>query len=70
MKTTHPIKLTSTAILHSSILGTLAFKAGRRAIPAQDRDMMDLIAANQGYAIPLMQAYHAAWTNANLAQPV
>ena len=70
MTTTKSIKLTSTAILHASILGTLAFKAGRRAIPAQDRDMMDLIAANEGYALPLMKAYHTAWTNANLSQPV
>lgn len=59
--------LTSTEILHASILGTLAFKAGRKAIPAQDREMMNLITANEGYAIPLMKAYHAAWHAANLA---
>jgi hypothetical protein len=58
---------TATAILRASILGTLAFKTGRKAIPAQDKDMMDLIAANEGCAIPLMKAYHKAWTSANLA---
>lgn len=60
-------QLTSSAILHASILGTLAFKNGRKAVPAQDRDMMALIADNEGFALPLMKAYHTAWTNANLA---
>ena len=61
------ITLTATTILHASILGTLAFKAGRQAIPAQDKEMMMLIADNEGYALPLMKAYHKAWTSANLA---
>lgn len=59
--------MTASTLLTAATLGTIAFNEGRKAIPAQDQEMMNLIAANEGYALPLMKAYHAAWHAANLA---
>ena len=63
-------KLTATAILQAATLGTIAFGQGRKAIPAHDRAMLDLMAKNQGHGLPLMKAYHTAWHSANASAAI
>lgn len=60
---------TETKIIAAAVLGTVAFRAGKKRIPALDRDLAPLLAGNQiGEGIPVLNAWLASWDAANLAQ--
>lgn len=50
-------------------VGVKAHKAGKRAIPAQDKNVMDLMRKNPGNAIRLMDAWTQGWHKSNLNVP-
>lgn len=48
-------------------LGVKAFRAGQRAIPAQDRDLLDMLKGEQiGEGVPLLKSWLKGWTTENL----
>jgi hypothetical protein len=65
----------TTQILQASVLGTLAFKSGKKCIPAHDADLMNMLSGRmigqtpKGEAsnIQIMKAWTNAWHNANIA---
>ena len=58
---------TETKILAASVLGTIAFKAGMKRVPALDKNVLSLLAGNQiGEGIPVLKAWIASWDAANL----
>lgn len=53
-------------ILQASVLGTIAFKEGRR-IPYHDTQLMKMTEGKAvGESLPIFRAYIKAWDNANL----
>jgi len=62
-------------ILAAMTLGTIAFKAGKKAIPSQNAELLELMAGRkigetpkgEASSIKIMQAYLTGWNNANLA---
>ena len=56
-----------TKILKAATLGTIAFKAGKKRIPALDKNLLSLFSGEIGSSIPLMKAWIASWDAANLA---
>ncbi len=63
---------TQEAIATASVLGTLAFKDGKKAIPAHDKNLMALIGENSthmGWAIPVLKAWSKSFHAAIVAQP-
>jgi hypothetical protein len=60
-----------TKIVAAAVLGTMAFNAGMKRIPAMDKNLEPLLAGNQiGEGIPVLKAWIASWDAANLAAPV
>ena len=56
-------------IATAAVLGTLAFNAGMKCIPALDKDLAPLfdgMKIGEG-ALPIMKAWLASWHAANLA---
>ena len=62
---------TQSAIFAASVLGTLAFKEGRKSIPAHDPELLKVIEQHDlkeiGDCIPILKAWASAWDAANLA---
>lgn len=64
----------ATQILQASVLGTIAFKSGKKCVPAHDSELMKMLANRQigqtpkGHAtsIQIMKAWTTAWHNANI----
>jgi hypothetical protein len=54
------------AIIKSAVLGTLAFKNGKKSIPAHDSELLKLIGENN-CTIDLLNAWINSWHAANLA---
>jgi len=62
-------------ILTAMALGTIAFNEGKKAIPCQNADLMNMIAGRkigetpkgEASSVKIMDAYLRGWTNANLA---
>jgi hypothetical protein len=54
------------AIIKAAILGTLAFKSGKKSIPAIDSELLKLIAQND-CTTDLLKAWIDSWHAANLA---
>lgn len=54
-------------ILKAATLGTIAFKAGQKRIPALDKNLVSLFAGEVGSSVVLMQAWLNSWDAANLA---
>ena len=65
-KTTLPAYLKQEA----TTLGSSAFTADKKRIPAHDARLMQMVQDNKGMAIPLMTAWLKAWDKANLSAPV
>lgn len=65
---------TETAIFAAAVLGTIAFNEGRKAVPAHDKALMDIISQHEdkefGACIPILAAWTKSWHAANLANPV
>lgn len=53
----------------AAVLGTQAFRDGRKSIPCQDRELMALVAQNTdkeiGASLPLFEAWSNAWHLSN-----
>lgn len=55
----------------ASDLGLKAFKAGKKAVPAHDKELMDMLKGNQvGEGKDLLKAWSDAFHKANAAEPV
>lgn len=54
-------------ILKAATLGTIAFKAGKKRIPALDKNLLALFSGEIGSSIILMRAWLDSWDAANLA---
>lgn len=54
----------------AAALGTAAFAAGKKRVPASDSALRILIGAHDGHAMEIMTAWTRAWDAANLAAPV
>ena len=52
----------------ASVLGTIAFKAGKKRVPFFDKDLMALLKGNEiGEGLPVLNAWLASWDAANLS---
>jgi hypothetical protein len=62
---------TETAIVTAAVLGTIAFKSGKKCIPCHDSNLMSLIDQHEnkqmGASLPIMKAWMESWLAANLA---
>jgi len=56
-----------TKILKAATLGTIAFKAGKKRIPALDKNLLALFAGEIGSSVVLMKAWITSWDAANIA---
>lgn len=52
--------------------GKIAHQKGMKAIPCQDKNLMDMIKDSKviGASIPLLKAWQAGWTKSNLKAAV
>lgn len=66
------ITKTEIKLLEASVLGTIAFNEGRKAIPCHDAKLMDLLRGLPvgDEALRLLKAWNHSWHAANLAQTV
>jgi hypothetical protein len=55
-------------IATASVLGTVAFNKGLKAIPCQDSDLMELLKGLEigSGSVKIMKAWLNSWTNANI----
>jgi hypothetical protein len=53
-------------IIKAAVFGTLAFKSGKKCIPAHDSELLKLIGENN-CTIDLLNAWINSWHAANLA---
>lgn len=56
------------AILHASVLGTIAFNSGKKSIPVLDKDFMTLLETPEVDTLAALNAWSAAWHAANLSK--
>lgn len=67
MKTSKTNTVTETKVVAAAVLGTLAFNAGMKRVPALDKNIKPLLAGNKiGEGIPVLNAWLKAWDDANL----
>lgn len=60
-------------IISAAVYGMLAFKAGKKRIPALDRDLLSLLTGNRvedGHGVTIINAWLASWDSANLSAPI
>ena len=65
----------ATQILQASVLGTIAFKSGKKCVPAWDNDLAKMFIGRQvgqtpkgeASTIEILKAWTTAWHNANLS---
>jgi hypothetical protein len=66
----------ATQILQASVLGTIAFNAGKKCVPAWDKDLMQMLSgrmigqapAGEASSVAILKAWSDAWHNANLSK--
>ena len=67
--------MTPAQLTEANFLGQSAFKRGVQCAPALDRKFMDYLArikptnAVVGWAVPLMEAWHTGWSEADVRNP-
>lgn len=62
---------TDSLIVHAAVLGTIAFKAGKKCVPCHDGELMRLVSevgGPVGSSLPLFKAWTKAWHDANLCK--
>lgn len=56
-------------IFAAEVAGRIAFKEGKKRVPAHDANLMEIISSNQvGESIKPMKAWYKGWDTANLEQ--
>lgn len=64
------VELTPSEISKAKQLGAAAFHRGEVCAPCLDREVMEMVKGPVGSSIPILKAWNAGWTDANLAAPL
>ena len=64
------VEFTPSEISRAKQLGAAAFHRGDVCAPCLDKEIMAMLKGPVGTSIPILKAWNAGWTQANLTAPV